>query len=96
MQFHGFDWDDGNVAKCQKHGLSIGDIEAALEAPTQIAPDDRHSWAEERFIAIAVHATGRAMFVAFTLRERDGKTLLRPISARFMHAKEAFRYGRQR
>jgi hypothetical protein len=24
--FVGFDWDDGNRAKCQKHGVSLGEI----------------------------------------------------------------------
>jgi uncharacterized DUF497 family protein len=28
------------------------------------------------------------MFVAFTIRIRDGKQFVRPISARYMHAKE--------
>jgi hypothetical protein len=31
MQFHGFDWDEGNVAKCQKHGLSVEEIESLFE-----------------------------------------------------------------
>ncbi len=24
----GFDWDDGNIEKCQKHGVSLEEIEA--------------------------------------------------------------------
>jgi hypothetical protein len=28
LQVSGFDWDDGNRAKCQKHGVSIAEIEA--------------------------------------------------------------------
>lgn len=32
------------------------------------------------------------MFVAFTLRVKAGLRLIRPISARYMHAKEAKRY----
>jgi uncharacterized DUF497 family protein len=28
MKFDGFDWDSGNRAKCQKHGVSIAEIES--------------------------------------------------------------------
>ena len=31
MEFDGFDWDDGNRDKCQKHGVSIGEIERLFE-----------------------------------------------------------------
>ena len=27
MQFKGFDWDQGNIAQCQKHGVSVAEIE---------------------------------------------------------------------
>jgi uncharacterized DUF497 family protein len=30
----GFDWDHGNRDKCQKHGMSIGDIEAVFTSPS--------------------------------------------------------------
>jgi hypothetical protein len=95
MRFHGFDWDAGNRAKCQKHGLSLAEIEAIFQRGPRIAPDDRHSAGEERFIAVGVHASGRPVFVAFTIRLRAGLPHLRPISARFMHVKEAIRYERK-
>jgi len=50
---HTFDWDDGNRAKCQKHGLSIAQIEFALTHDARVAPDAQHSGEEQRFIAIA-------------------------------------------
>jgi uncharacterized DUF497 family protein len=28
-----FDWDDGNREKCQRHGLTIADIEHVLATP---------------------------------------------------------------
>lgn len=96
MRIDGFDWDDGNTAKCRKHGLSLSEIEDILAGPvTLILPDEWHSEAETRSIAIGRTATGRHAFVAFTIRERDGRTLLRPISARYMHAKEVRRYEQQ-
>jgi hypothetical protein len=27
MEFDGFDWDDGNLEKCSKHGVSLDEIE---------------------------------------------------------------------
>jgi len=87
--FGGFDWDAGNRAKCAKHGVSVAEIEAVFRGGTlAVRPDLAHSAAEERFQAIGRTAAGRAVFVVFTLRERGGQRLVRPISARFMHAKE--------
>jgi uncharacterized protein len=88
----GFDWDDGNREKCRKHGVSIGEIEALLSHATSVAPDTSHSEDEQRFIAIGRNETGRPMFVAFTYRDRNGETHIRPVSARFMHEKEVLRY----
>ena len=91
--FGGFDWDKGNRDKCRKHGVSIDEIEQALCHGAQvILPDIPHSDTEDRFIAVGRTTQGRRVFVAFTYRERDGDTLLRPISARYMRNKEAKRY----
>jgi uncharacterized DUF497 family protein len=87
-----FDWDTGNWEKCQTHGVSIAEIEAVLRGDPQIAPAPRRSFTEERFIAVGRTPGGRAVFIAFTLRVRDGARLVRPISARYMHAKEIERY----
>ena len=92
VEIDGFDWDEGNLAKCQKHGLSIEEIEALFRKVIQVAPDRRHSDAEERQLAVGRSTTGRPIFVVFTIRQRDGRTLVRPISARYMHAKEIERY----
>ena len=88
----GFDWDDGNTLKCQKHGLSQGDIEAAFGDIVQVAMDVAHSISEQRQLAIGRTPSGRPAFVVFTLRELDGKILIRPLSARYMHDKELKRY----
>jgi uncharacterized protein len=91
-QVAGFDWDEGNIAKCQKHGVSIEEIEAALKAHSRVAPDMKHSVDEQRFIAVERNRQDRPMFIAFTLRERDGKLLIRPVSARYMHKEEIEKY----
>jgi uncharacterized protein len=87
-----FDWDAANLEKCRKHGVSIAEIEDLLASGPSIAPDPKHSLSEQRFIAIGRNAAGRPMFVAFTLRRRGRRSLIRPISARYMHAKEIARY----
>jgi uncharacterized protein len=89
----GFDWDRGNRDKCQKHGMSIEDIEAVFTRPVVILPDKEHPSGERRLKAIGTTPGGRRAFVVFTWRaERSGSALLRPISARFMHAKETESY----
>jgi hypothetical protein len=92
----GFDWNQGNLTKCQKHGVPVAEIESLFHQDHQIAPDFKHSAVESRHLAVGRSASGRAMFVVFTLREHDGKQLVRPISARYMHAEEIERYEQNR
>ena len=92
----GFDWDDGNRTKCTKHGVSLADIEAPLlSGDPALAPDLRHSDLEDRFIAVGRNDRGRPMFVAFLYRTKGGKRMIRPVSARYMHRKEALRYEKE-
>ncbi len=84
----GFDWDAGNRAKCQEHGVSVDDIEGLFARPIMILPDTAHSTAEERLRAIGRTEAGRHVFLIFTVRERGGEKFIRPISARYMHRKE--------
>jgi uncharacterized DUF497 family protein len=59
MEFAGFDWDDANREKCQKHGVSIAEIEALFAHTVHIAPDIQHSVHEERFKAVSASSCGR-------------------------------------
>ena len=72
-----FEWDRGNREKCQKHGLSIAEIEFIFQGRPRIAPDTRHSKEEDRLIAVGETEEGRAVFVAFTLRHKNGQTFIR-------------------
>lgn len=56
--------------------------------PIAVFPDLSHSQSEERFKAVGRTDNGRHVLFVFTLRAREARTLIRPISARFMHAKE--------
>jgi uncharacterized DUF497 family protein len=92
---NGFDWDKGNRAKCEKHGLSVSAIESLFALPLAILPDAAHSKGERRFLAIGRTEEGRGVFIVFTLRRKGGETLIRPISARYMHGKEIEAYEKE-
>ena len=92
MEFDGFDWDQGNRQKCQKHGVSIAQIEEMFRGVVLVGPDAKHSVTEERFRAIGRTVNRRGIFVAFTWRVRDAQRLIRPVSARHMHQKEVKAY----
>jgi uncharacterized DUF497 family protein len=92
MTIDGFDWDEGNREKCERHGLSSDEIEALLSGDCRVARDVQHSAREERFIAVGRTSLGRPVFVGFTFRTVGDRTLIRPVTARFMHKKEALRY----
>jgi hypothetical protein len=88
-----FDWDVGNLTKLAKHLISREEVEEALENPIAVLDDPSHSLLERRLRTVGRTRQGRWVFVAFTLRERDGGVLVRPISARYMHAKEIALYA---
>lgn len=70
----GFDWDEGNVAKCQKHGVSIEVIENLFRADgIHVEPDTKNSLSEQRFRAVGKTSQKRAVFLVFTIRHRDGE-----------------------
>jgi uncharacterized protein len=95
LDVHGFDWDTGNRAKCEQHGLSVGVIEALFTRPIAVLPDHAHSQRERRFRAIGRTEKGRGVFIVFTLRRNGDETLIRPISARYMHKKEFDAYEKE-
>ncbi len=88
----GFDRDSGNHTKCQNHGVSIAEIEEFFAHDVYVAPVPIRPESEDRFIAIGRNQERRPMFVAFTLRTTGDRQLIRPSSARYMHAKEIAAY----
>ena len=96
LTFSGFEWDDGNRRHCQKHGLSQQQIEHFLQQDNLlVAPVVLHAREEERFLAIGRARMGKPMLAVFTLRRVDGSVRIRPISARYMHDKEAQKYEQE-
>ena len=90
LYIDGFDWDQGNWPKCAKHGLTKAVIESVFQNQPMIAPDPNQG--EERLRAIGQSDEGRYVFLVFTLRHKNGKQLIRVISARYMHSKEIDHY----
>jgi len=95
LHANGFDWDKGDRAKCEKHGLSVSAIERLFIRPLAVLPDTAHSQSERRFRAIARTEKGRGVFIVFTLRHKGDELLIRPISARYMHKKEIEAYEKE-
>ncbi len=93
MNISGFEWDDGNWPKCGKHGVSREEVEQVLSGQPAVMADPHPH--EPRMRAIGKTTAGRFVFLVFMLRKLDRKTLIRPISARYMHQKEIDHYESQ-
>jgi uncharacterized DUF497 family protein len=86
----GFEWDDGNQGKnWEKHGVADGVCEEVFfNDPLIAGADSGHSKRERRYFALGQSDSGRALFVAFTIR----KKLIRVMSARDMARGELRKY----
>ncbi len=83
----GFDWDQGNARKNEKHGVSQSESEQVFFDPQLLmVADAEHSTREPRYHALGRTFAGRRLHITFTLREQ--LTRIRIISARPMHRKE--------
>ena len=88
----GFEWDEGNARKNERHGVSMADAEQVFfNSPLLVLPDPNHSEVEPRFHALGKTNEGRRLHISFTLR--GGGQFIRVISARDMHRKERVIYG---
>ena len=88
----GFEWDDGNARKNEKHGVSQPEAEQVFfNEPLLVLEDTSHSRTEPRLHALGKTTDGRLIHITSTLR-RSG-TLIRVISARPMHRKERIVHG---
>jgi uncharacterized DUF497 family protein len=83
----GFDWDEGNARKNERHGVNQAEAEQVFfNSPLLVLPDSKHSELEPRFHALGHTHEGRQLHLTFTLRNKE--QLIRVISARDMHRKE--------
>lgn len=70
-------------------------IESLFLRPIMILPDQVHSLTETRFKAIGRTAAGRHIFLVFTIRDKQGKSSIRLLSARYMHSMEVQHYEKE-
>ena len=83
----GFEWDEGNARKNERHGVSMAEAEQVFfNAPLLVLSDAKHSETEPRFHALGKTNEGRRLHITITLRDAD--RLVRVISARDMQRKE--------
>ena len=87
----GFEWDDGNACKNDKHGVSMAEAEQVFfNEPLLLLTDTKHSQGEPRFHALGKTNGERELHITFTLRNAGES--IRVISARDMHRKERMIY----
>lgn len=95
LEHDGLDWDDGNTAKIEAR-VPLEAVEEFFKQELLIKEDLRHSFSEERFLAMGyIKDPKRCLFVAFTVRLKGNEKLIRPISARYTHKKEEKAYERE-
>lgn len=83
----GFDWDDGNARKNEKHDVSMAEAEQVFfNDPLLLLEDAKHSQRESSIHALGKTDEERLLHITFTLRHNGAK--IRVISARDMHKKE--------
>ena len=83
----GFDWDEGNARKNEKHNVSMAEAEQVFfNAPLLVLEDSKHSNQGPRIHALGKSDDKRQLHITFTLRQTREK--IRVISARDMHKKE--------
>lgn len=81
----GFEWDEGNARKNDKHGVTASEAEQVFfNHPLLMVEDTKHSREEPRFHALGMTHMGRKLHITFTVRG----TKICVISARDMHRKE--------
>jgi uncharacterized protein len=87
----GFNWDDGNARKNEKHSVTTAEAEQVFfNEPLMLLDDAAHSHNELRFHALGKTDQGRTLHITFTLRQHG--ELIRVISSRDMHRKERIYY----
>jgi uncharacterized DUF497 family protein len=93
QRIEGFQWDDGNIYKNEKHGVYYQEAEQIFTNEPLLLHDVKHSHKEKRFHAIGRTNNGQILHVSFTLRDNDTK--IRIISARKADKKERSIYEKK-
>jgi uncharacterized DUF497 family protein len=90
----GFDWEQGNAYKNEKHGVSQGEAEKVFfDRRLLVVEDGKRSSTEPRYHALGQTLEGHRLHITFTLRHEG--TRIRVISARDMHRKARELYEKE-
>ena len=68
-QITGFDWDEGNARKNEKHGVTMAEAEQVFfNAPLLVLENSKHSNQQPRFHALGKTDDSRLLHITFTVR----------------------------
>ena len=91
-----FDWDDGNRNKNLRHGVRDWEIEEAFRDRQKKARGKIWVGDEERFVLLGrCLGSGKYLCIVYTIRVKDHRRLVRPISVRDMSETERRWYHRK-
>ena len=91
LRVSGFDWDEGNRGKCEKHGVAIAEIEALfVRAPHCVCPETFDNPG-------SLHRRGKGKYAPASVcgvhdTHKGQPPPHPPGDARYMHAKEVAAY----
>ena len=91
-----FAWDAGKAARnLTKHGVSFEEAATVFADPEALEWEDlEHSHDENRFKRLGISAQGRTLILVYSYwRTKDGKEILRIITARRASSKERKAYA---
>lgn len=92
IEILGFDWDESNLKKLEKHGVTQGEAEEVFYQAPLIDEGAFEKKGEKRYRCLGITLQGRLLAAFFTIRKR----LIRNISARPMRKKERQSYEKQK
>ena len=91
MKIDEFEWDEANIVKnIMSHNTYPDEIEEAFQNKHKLRKTK-----QERYLLYGITDADRYLFVVFTVKKRQGKSIARVISAREMTTKEK-RYYKQK
>lgn len=88
IEIRGFDWDEANLRKLRKHGVTQEEAEALFYGAPHIDEGAYEKRGEKRYRCLGTTAVGRRLAAFFTIR----RGLIRNISVRPMRKKERMLY----
>ena len=87
-----FDWDDDNLEKVARHGITLEEIEAVFADPSRLSVPAYRVQGERRRAIVGATDEGRILFIVFTVR----RGLARVVTAYEAGDRDRRRYRRRR